>query len=132
MSGIKSMEIFFFSNYISGFQFSCCPAPPCSAQEGHLEVTPGSTGDSAMPSTAVGRENEQITDLQIPRESQNHFSWERAQGPVSPAMNLSVPSALGAALPPQQDTAFLSDQRITALCWEQVQLHTSVVQSMAT
>lgn len=64
---------------------------------GHLEVTPGSTGDSATPSTAVGRENEQVTDLQIPRESQDHFSWERAQGPVSPAMNLSVPSPPGSS-----------------------------------
>lgn len=132
MSGIKSMEIFFFFKLHLWVPVLLLPSTPCSAQEGHLEVTPGSTGDTAMPCTAVGRENEQITDLQIPRESQNHFSWERAQGPVSPAMNLSVPSALGAALPPQQDTAFLSDQRITALCWEQVQLHTSVVQSMAT
>lgn len=37
-SGTKSLEIsIFFSNDISGFLFCCCPAPPCPAQERHLE-----------------------------------------------------------------------------------------------
>lgn len=37
VSGPKSLEISIISNSISGFLFSCCPAPPCPAQEGHLE-----------------------------------------------------------------------------------------------
>lgn len=33
----KLGNIYFFSNDISGFLFCCCPAPPCPAQERHLE-----------------------------------------------------------------------------------------------
>lgn len=85
------------------FFFQMTSLGSCSAAAQHLPAqlrnvtwrNIGSTRDSALPYTAVGREKEQITDLQIPPESENHLNWERAQRSVGPAMNLCMPSAAG-------------------------------------
>lgn len=96
MSGPKSLEIPIFSNDISG---SCSPAAQHrSAQLRRVTWRNiGSTGDSALPYTRVGRANEQIPDLQIPGESQNRLNWERAQRSASSTINLSLLSPAGSS-----------------------------------